>query len=158
LAAQQRRQQEELRDWRAEQARFEERQRREAEDAVRREAATRREATIRQEAMARFEERRRREAEDAVRREAATRRDATIRQEAMARLLADVGETAGQDARPLTARLDDARRAEARVYEARRHANYQDDHYQRMRQRNLEESARARAQQEERPGWGCAIM
>lgn len=122
LAAQQRQQQEELRDWRALQAQFEERQRREVEDAVRREAAT--------------------------------RRDATIRRDAMARRLADAAEAARLDAR-----LEDARRAEeARRYEARQRATLQDHQYQRMRQRNLEESARVRAQQEERPGWGCAIM
>lgn len=137
LAAQQRQQQEELRDRRALQARFEERQRREVEDAVRREAAT--------------------------------RRDATIRRDAMARRLADVEEAARQDARRLTdtreavrravATLEEPRRAEeARRYEARQRATLQDHHYQQMRQRHLEESARVRAQQEERPGWGCAIM
>lgn len=123
LAAQQRQQQEELRDLRAEQARFEERQRREDEDAARRTAAT--------------------------------RRDATIRRDAMARRWADVGEAARREA----ARLEDARRAEeARRYEARQHVTVQDHHYQRMRQRNLEESTRVRARQDERPGWGCAIM
>ncbi|KAG1819232.1 uncharacterized protein BJ212DRAFT_1268100 [Suillus subaureus] len=98
LAAQQRQQQEELRDRRAEQVRIEERQRREDEDAM---LIFRREA---------------------VRREAA--------------------------------RLEDARRVEARRDEARQRAAFQDHYGQRL----VEERARTRAQQEERPGWGCNIM
>ncbi|KAG2108426.1 uncharacterized protein F5147DRAFT_773630 [Suillus discolor] len=78
LAAQQRQQQEELRDWRAEQARFEERQRREAEAAIR-EEAERRAAIARREAIrgeqARLEAVRREQArlEDARRDEARRR-------------------------------------------------------------------------------------
>ncbi|KAG2159370.1 uncharacterized protein EDB93DRAFT_1318387 [Suillus bovinus] len=91
--------------------------------------------------QAQLEERQRREAEVAARGEAAVavmaRREALRREEA---------------------RLEDARRlAEARRDEARQRAVLQDQHYQQMRQRHVER-ARAQAQQEERPSWGCTIM
>ncbi|KAG1903648.1 uncharacterized protein F5891DRAFT_1185273 [Suillus fuscotomentosus] len=78
LAAQQRQQQEELRDWRVEQARFEERQRREADAAIR-EEAERRAAIARREAIrgeqARLEAVRREQARlEDVRRDEARRR------------------------------------------------------------------------------------
>ncbi|KAG2347151.1 hypothetical protein BDR05DRAFT_958623 [Suillus weaverae] len=130
LAAQQRQQQEELRDRRAEQARLEERQRRENADAVRREAATRRDAMMRRLA----------DVGDAARQDA--------------RRLADTGEAARREA----ARLEDARRVVEARDEARQRAALQDRLNQQMRQRLVEERARARAQQEERPGWGCTIM
>ncbi|KAG2058030.1 hypothetical protein BDR06DRAFT_987914 [Suillus hirtellus] len=78
LAAQQRQQQEELRDWRVEQARFEERQRREADAAIR-EEAERRAVIARREAIrveqARLEAVRREQARlEDVRRDEARRR------------------------------------------------------------------------------------
>ncbi|KAG1888350.1 hypothetical protein F4604DRAFT_1916265 [Suillus subluteus] len=117
LAAQQRQQQEALRDRRVEQAPIEERQRRENNDALIREAAIRRDAVVRQ--------------------------------------LTDRREAARREA----ARLEDTRRVEARRDEARERAAFQ-DHYDQVRQRQrlVEERARARAQQEERSGWGCTVM
>ncbi|KAG2035546.1 hypothetical protein BDR03DRAFT_1012406 [Suillus americanus] len=129
LAAQQRQQQEELRDRRAEQARLEERQRRENADAVRREAATRRDAMMRRLA----------DVGDAARQDA--------------RRLADTGEAARREA----ARLEDARRVVEARDEARQRVAFQ-DHYDQVRQRLVEERTRARAREEERSGWGCTIM
>jgi hypothetical protein len=91
--------------------------------------------------LARFEERRRREDEDAVRQNAVLTRLAGMRE---------------------AARLEDVRRVEARREEARREETRQrgalQDHYEQVRRHAEERARRARAQQEERPGWGCTVM
>jgi hypothetical protein len=109
LAAQQRQQQQELRERRAELARFEERRRREDEDAV--------------------------------------------RQNAVLTRLAGIREAAAREA----ARLEDVRRVEARREETRQRGALQ-NHYEEVRRHAEERARRARAQQEERPGWGCTVM